>query len=103
MEVKLSEIFCHDPHSKWFTKSALLALDIKSDFVLRLAEYIGMTYLEREIIDNNLCYAQIPEIRSEYKQFFSRSDILHYLENCLKPRRYHMELDTITFPKSIIF
>ena len=101
MEVKLSEIFRHEPNVLQYKKESLLALDIRMEFVERLTKYSGLIYMENNNEEGNLCYAQNQNIRSEYRMVFSKSDVLNYLDNLLQPKTYHIELDTVFLPQSM--
>ncbi|MAU16952.1 MAG: hypothetical protein CMH46_15600 [Muricauda sp.] len=101
MQVTLSEIFVHNVHQQRFSKEALLNLDIKTEFVERLARYLGLGHIENETTESNLCYAFETNINPDYKVVLSKSDIKSYLEKALEPIEYHLESDTIKFPKSL--
>ena len=101
MEVKLSEIFRYEPNVLQYKKESLLALDIRMEFVEHLTKYSGLIYVENKSVEGNLCYAQNQNIRSGYRMVFSKSDVLNYLNNLLKPRIYHIESDTIFLNQSM--
>ncbi len=101
MKVALSEIFIHNVHQQNFTKEALLGLDIKTEFVKRLAHHLGLGHLENESTESNLCYAFDTNINPDYKVILSKSDIKNYLKNTLKPIDYHIGSDTVEFPESL--
>lgn len=100
MHVKLSEIFINQTDTVCYTKTALLELGIKTEFGMRLAQHLGLTYMERENGADNLCYAQTPDLRSGYRQVLTKSDLREYLDKVLEPRIHNMESGTVFFPKS---
>lgn len=101
MQVTFSEIFIDNVHQQRFSKEALLSLDIKTEFVERLARYLGLGHIENETSESNLCYAFEIDLNPDYKVVLSKSDIKNYLEKTLEPIEYHLESDTIEFPKSL--
>lgn len=101
MEVKLSEIFIFKTHGLRYSKESLMVLDINMEFTERLSEYWGLTYLESNEVEENLCYAQNPNIRPGYRMVFSKLDILNYLDLQLKPGIYHVDSDTVFFSKTM--
>lgn len=103
MEVKLSEIFIFKTNGLLYGKESLMALDVNIEFTERLSEYLGLTYLESNGVEGNLCYAQNKNIRSGYRMTFSKLDILNYLDRQLKPGMYHIETDTVVFPRTMDF
>jgi hypothetical protein len=103
MEVKLSEIFIFKTNGSRYSKESLMALDINMELTERLSEYLGLTYLESNEVEGNLCYAQNKNIRSGYRMVFSKPDILNYLDRQLKPGTYYIETDTVVFPRTMDF
>ncbi|MCK0162145.1 hypothetical protein [Allomuricauda sp. F6463D] len=101
MKVTLSEIFIHNGNQQKFSKEALLNLDIKTEFVKRLAHHLGLGHREDEVSESNLCYAFETNINPDYKVVLSKLDIINYLKKTLKPIEYDLESDTIEFPKSL--
>ena len=101
MEVKLSEIFRYEPKVLQYRKESLLALDLKMEFVERLTKHLGLTFVENEKEEGNLCYAQNQNIRPGYRMVFSKLDVLNYLDNLLQPGIYHIESDTVFFNQSM--
>ena len=101
MEVKLSEIFIHEPQVLQYKKEGLLALDIRMDFIQRLSKHLGLTYVEKNNGAHNLCYANNQNLRSGYRMVFSEVDVLKYLDGLLQPKVYHIESDTVFFNQSM--
>ncbi|TXJ94176.1 hypothetical protein [Flagellimonas pelagia] len=101
MQVKLSEIFINKTDTVRYTKTALLELDIKTEFEMRLAKHLGLKYMERENSMDNLCYAQAPGMRSGYRQIFTKSDLKMYLDKVLEPGIHDLESGTVVFSKSM--
>lgn len=101
MEVELSEIFIFKTKEAQYSKESLMAMDINREFTDQLAKYLGLTYMERIEAEENLCYAQNPNIRSGYRMVFSKSDILNYLDRQLKPCVPYNKSDTIFFPENM--
>jgi len=101
MEVQLSEIFIFKSHGLRYSKESLMVLDINTEFTKRLSEYWGLTYLESNEVEGNLCYAQNQNLRPGYRMVFSKLDILNYLDRQLKPGMYHIESDSVVFSKTM--
>ncbi|WP_228238294.1 hypothetical protein [Allomuricauda sp. M10] len=97
MEAKLSEIFIFETGTVQYHKEALMVLEIKKEFVSRLAKHLCLAYLEIRPKDDNLCYAQNPNIRLGYRTVLSKSDILNYLDQRLQSGIYHKESDILFF------
>lgn len=101
MNVFLSDIFIYDTTIPDYSKTDLLALEIKSGFLLDLAHHLGLTYNEWDT-EGNLCFAMNRELRREYRQVLTRADVKRYLARTMKEGRYCPEKHRIVFPKSLI-
>ncbi|MFD2099123.1 hypothetical protein [Flagellimonas iocasae] len=101
MEVKLNAIFRQQPNMLQYDKQSLLALEIKEEFMLHLAEHLGMSFLENDEVGGNLCYAHDRNIRYGYRTSISKSDVLNYLDHQLVSRIYAIESDTVFFTQSM--
>ena len=84
MKVKLSEIFGNTANRSMYSRDELLSLDIKMEFVKRLAQFYDIPYMSDGNNEHNLCFANSGAVRFEYKSTFSKKDIITYLLSTLK-------------------
>lgn len=84
MKVKLSEIFGNTTNRSRYSRDELLSLDVKMEFVQRLAQYYEIPYMSDGNDEHNLCFANSGAVRFEYKSTFSKKDIITYLLSTLK-------------------
>ena len=75
MKIKLTDIFISN-YDKWhFSKQELLALEI------------------------NVCFINDEQLRPEYKLFFSKLDVIDYLNLVLKAADFDLKNDKVPFPE----
>ncbi len=101
MKVKLSEIFGNTTNRSMYSRDELLSLDVKMEFVKRLAQYYDIPYLPDGNDAYNLCYANSSTVRFEYKSTFSKRDVITYLLSTLKQDTFHLGTDEVIFSKSV--
>tara|TARA_R110002012_G_scaffold298431_1_gene496871 strand:- start:44680 stop:44985 length:306 start_codon:yes stop_codon:yes gene_type:complete len=101
MKVKLSEIFGNTANRSMYSRDELLSLDVKMEFVQRLAQYYEIPYMSDGNNEHNLCFANSGAVRFEYKSTFSKKDIITYLLSTLKQDMFHMGTDEVIFSKSV--
>ena len=101
MKVKLSEIFGNTANQSMYSRDELLSLDVKMEFVKRLAQFYDIPYMSDDNDEHNLCFANSSAVRFEYKSTFSKKDIITYLLSTLKQDTFHMGTDEVIFSKSI--
>lgn len=101
MTVKLSEIFIKKTNTSIYSRDELSSLDIKKEFIQRLAQYYDIPYSMNGTKENNVCYANSSCIRFEYKLTFSEKDIIAYLLSVLKQDKFHIGTDKVIFSKSL--
>ena len=97
MKVKLSDIFVKRDDRSLYSIQELVNLDIKADFVERLSQHFQIPYRPNRTKEHNLCYANSPRIRFEYKTTFSEADIINHLYHTLNQKKYHIDMEEITF------
>ncbi|WP_268224469.1 hypothetical protein [Sinomicrobium oceani] len=101
MKVKLSEIFGNTTNRSMYSRDELLSLDVKMEFVKRLARYYAIPYLPDGNDEHNLCYANSSTVRFEYRSTFSKRDVITYLLSTLKQDTFHLGTDEVIFSKSV--
>jgi len=75
MKVKLSEIFGNTANRSMYSRDELLSLDVKMEFVQRLAQYYEIPYMSDGNNEHNLCFANSGAVRFEYKSTFSKKKL----------------------------
>ncbi|WP_421801254.1 hypothetical protein [Flagellimonas sp.] len=96
MKVMLSEIFIKKSSQSIYSKDELITLDIKKEFIQRLAQYYDISYLSNSTRENDLCYADSSSLRFEYRSTFTKKDIIVYLRSTLKQDTFHIEMEEVT-------
>jgi hypothetical protein len=103
MNIKLSDIFILKSDKSDYSKKELLALELKKDFINKIAKRLDLIYLENSEKEGNLCFMNNEQLRPEFKVFFSKSDIIGYLSFTLKATNFGIKTDKIPFPEIIDF
>lgn len=98
MKVKLSEIFIRKPECHIYTVDELSILRLKNAFIQRLADRFDLSYVEDTDNSNDLCYAENREIRPEYRNTFSRREVLDIVLLQVCNPVVDLEADEVEFP-----
>ena len=99
MMTKLSDIFIVVSDKLYYSKKELLALEIKRKFMDEIARRLDLTYFENIEKEGNLCFVNDEQLRPEFKLFFSKSDVIDYLNLALKADDFDIKKDELPFPK----
>ncbi|MEC7772113.1 MAG: hypothetical protein VX798_13075 [Bacteroidota bacterium] len=97
MKVILSEIFIEKSSQSFYSKDELMTLEIKKEFIQRLARYYNIIYISNSSKENTLCYANSSSVRFEYRSTFTKKDIIVYLRSTLKQDIFDIETENVTF------
>ncbi|MBO0340260.1 hypothetical protein [Flagellimonas profundi] len=97
MKVILSEIFIEKSSQSFYSKDELMTLEIKKEFIQRLARYYNISYISNSSKENTLCYANSSSVRFEYRSNFTKKDIIVYLRSTLKQDIFDIETENVTF------
>ncbi|MCB0537905.1 MAG: hypothetical protein KDE33_10320 [Bacteroidetes bacterium] len=97
--IKIEDIFVMDETMPEYSKAALAELDLKKDFIDKMNQDLGLTYVEGGNKSGNLCYQNTPELQAEYKITFSKLDVINYLCAVLNIDIFCVEKDAVLFPK----
>ena len=99
MKIKLTDIFISNSDKWHFSKQVLLALEIKQNFIDEIARRLALTYFENGSKESNVCFLNDEQLRPEYKMFFSKSDVINYLNWVLKADDFDLKNDEVPFPE----
>lgn len=100
MKVKLQNIFTSHPGRGGYTKKELRALALEEGFVREMAARLNLTFQESNSSENNLCFANSVDVRPEFRTFYTKTDIVHYVCACLDKDLYELAPDEVPFPAS---
>lgn len=100
MDLQLSDIFIPLPDKQYYSKQELLALEIKQDFIQKMERQLDLNYLESENSDSNVCFANHEQLRHEFKMFFSKADIVEFLNRMLPKEDFNIDIDKVPFPRT---
>lgn len=103
MNIKLFDIFIPVSEKPHYTKQELLMLDIKKDFIDQISKQLNLTYLENGNKNGNLCFVNDENLRPEFKAFFSKSDVMEYLNSILVVDDFDIKTDEAEFPEISTF
>ena len=103
MKTKLSEIFISTSKKNDYSKKELLNLDIRQEYIEAVACKTGLAYSEKNLLETNLCYLNSDEIRPEYKLFFTKADLVRYLDQALSSDHYKLAEDELPFQGKTLF
>lgn len=78
-------------------------LDIKKDFIDQISKQLNLTYLENGNKNGNLCFVNDENLRPEFKAFFSKSDVMEYLNSILVVDDFDIKTDEAEFPEISTF
>ena len=98
MRIKLSDIFIPVPDKLCYTKQELLVLEINNGFIDEIAKQLDLTYLKNDDREGNLCFVNNKQLRPAFKMFFSKPDVIDYLNFVLKADDFDIKIDEVPFP-----
>lgn len=99
MKIKLTDIFIYNSDKWHFSKQELLTLEIKQHFIDEIARRLTLTYFENGRKESNVCFINDEQLRPEYKLFFSKSDVINYLNLVLNADNFDLKNDKVPFPE----
>ena len=76
MTFKLSEIFVALPEQSTYSALSFYQMEVRADFIDRLAIHFHLLYLDEPLLDEQLCYASSENVRLEYKYFITKAELL---------------------------
>ena len=99
MKVKLSEIFVSLTDKEVYTVEELSSLALQSDFIRKIAAKFDLIFLEEVAEENNLCFAENTEVRPEYRNTFSKANIMEIVLPQLFGTAVNLQQSVVEFPK----
>lgn len=98
MILKLSELFIIKSNKQFYTKQELFTLKLSSNFINKMEAILNLTYLENSTSKGNLCFASNSDVQPEFKTFFTKMDLLLYINATLNNDNFDIKTDTIQLP-----
>ncbi len=98
MKVKLDEIFVPVVGKTSYSIEELRALNLRPDFVSKLATRFNLSFVEHTATDTNLCFAENDEVAPEYKTSFNKAQIQEVVLSQLFTNTVSLLQTEIEFP-----
>ena len=97
--LKLADIFQNKSKKLDYSKSELMQLKLKKSFIVAMSTRLGLSYLVDGKTQENLCFVTSPDLRSSYRTYFTKAEIIRYLALVLDSDSFNLQRDTVPFPK----
>lgn len=101
MTIALQHIFVPTAERIVYDKQELFSLKIQRKFLNSIARTLNLTHQESALSEGNLCFANNPGLRSEYKTVFTSVDIAHYVYAMLTQEEININIDEVPLPTDI--
>jgi len=101
IKVKLSEIFVASTDKNIFSIKELSALSPQPDFIKKVAARFGLSFAQNAALEGNLCFAEKKEVRPEYRNTFSKADIMEIVLPQLFNSTINLEQEVVLFPEDV--
>lgn len=98
MKVKLSEIFTPVLTRNTYSLEELPVLKLQSGFIKKMAAFFGLSFIENNAVEGNLCFAQNKAVRPEYRETFSKAEILEIVLPQVLTQSVNLEEYEVVFP-----